>query len=653
MPDGLLLTHPKYEKLLLLNRRIAFLSRIGLVSDVIAPISWKGLITVQLQLTRWLTLYATEFQPSEYGFKLVDQSGLESLMLGLASGGWTNAHRLPERLLEKFYQQVFGAECPRELLERAYQLPLDVRTPIIKWFKENGYYGKVVAGVNIGKSYLLREKLERYISGYVEASVKSAKFNAFCRQFEPEFQNTTLLIGIHQFTERPSHKTREIVDVLTDGAAENSLKWVSNCITNILSAHRHLPDLLPEPSLVSVRRAQALAVKLTRQSAHTDFIPVNVGLAYFNCAMKFVHLYGGSIIDFYLAVISEPRETTGASIYASLDEQCGGDFSRRFTVACKDTVVPIGEILGITQFRRPCASVDFELLRRAPTLVDALRILIGACIVCIGFMKPSREDELTHLKRDCLCEDGDGYQLRFTGGKSNSGEAYQDKDRPIPVIAAKAVQLLQKLGAGLSTVFGHGNKFEGNLFYLPNERVDGALAADKGLLNAHLDVFCDYVGLEADDKGRRWYVRIHEMRKWFLLLLFWSGKFEVLDAARWIAGHTNSSHIHAYLALEFPGEELPRLEAEYAVSRLRLMESMGGRSSESDVGLDILYDEVLNHFKVQSLSLIPNSEWTDYVLALRLEEGFYIKPHSIFGHANAREVVGMNVSFVLRESINE
>jgi hypothetical protein len=173
---------------------------------------------------------------------------------------------------------------------------------------------------------------------------------------------------------------------------------------------------------------------------------------------------------------------------------------------------------------------------------------------------------------------------------------------------------------------------------------------DPGLLNQHLDLFCDYVGLAPDHLGRRWYVRIHEMRKWFLLLLFWSGKYDVLDAARWIAGHTNASHVYAYIERELPGEELPKLEAEYAIDRLRVLESSGNNRSLLEAGLDVLYERVLAHFQVQSLSLIPESEWTDYVVALRAAQGFVLEPHSVYGEIDKAEVIGINVSFVVRDA---
>ena len=147
-------------------------------------------------------------------------------------------------------------------------------------------------------------------------------------------------------------------------------------------------------------------------------------------------------------------------------------------------------------------------------------------------------------------------------------------------------------------------------------------------LNVYLDIFCDYVGLPTDEYGRRWYVRIHEMRKWFLLLLFWSGRYDVLDAARWIAGHTDVKHLYAYIEREFPGGKLGKLEAECAIDQLAKYDQSMVLLDNENIGLVELYQRVLNHFKVNSLSFIKESEWR-YLVEELFEHEYHLEPYSI------------------------
>jgi hypothetical protein len=99
------------------------------------------------------------------------------------------------------------------------------------------------------------------------------------------------------------------------------------------------------------------------------------------------------------------------------------------------------------------------------------------------------------------------------------------------------------------------------------------------------------------------------MRKWFLLLLFWAGRFDVLDAARWIAGHVHADHTYAYIEQNFPGEELPAIEAEYSIDRLRRLDQTRRaqnpecrKTCDESSGLETLYERVCHRTCVQPVA---------------------------------------------------
>lgn len=644
LPNGATLDNSNYEEPLALIKQISFLMRQGLLRGNSTPHAWRNSVSKLILLFRWIFLHENKFLPRQYGLKLLDQASIDWLFSLIAEGGWIHALQIPQRLLIAMYQECNGTKPPQAVLDQPFNIPNQEIYPLIQWLESNNFYAKAKDGAHLGMRYVRREPLAKLICESA-SSFKGNNIGRFFRQFEPEFRNERLFIRIKQSTELPSQKIELADDFKNIEGSEESLVTLTKSFATILDAHRHVPTLLPEPGMISIRRAENIAKDRTRPSSHTLFMPVNTGLAYLNTAMRFVHVYGETIIGLYLVVISKYKPAT-ANI--GLNKHLN-KYSTNFEIK---SGIPITEILNITEFRRKEGNPDFNRIRSNPTLDEALRVLIGSCIVCLAILKPSREDELTHLKRDCLREySGGGYGINFKLGKSNSGESWVDEDRPIPVITAKAIRLLQMLGDGLKKTFAEDRKIGDNLFYLPGTKGFGALVAHRDLLNIHLDIFCDYVGLPPDDEGRRWYVRIHEMRKWFLLLLFWSGRFDVLDAARWIAGHTDAEHIYAYIEKEFPGAELPRLEAEYSVERIyrRERERMrGGSIVGNEDGVDVLYEKILTHFKVESLTMIPESEWAGYVLSMRKDEKFRLEPHSIFGE-NDREVVGLNISFVMRE----
>ncbi len=643
LPNGALLTDARYERLLTLVKKIAFYTRSDLVTGPSAPDAWSNFTFLLIRVIRWAVLHEKRFLPEQYGLRLLDQPSLDWLFCLIAEGGWAHALQIPQRILATMYLGTHGVACPQSLLDNPYTIPTAETVPMVQWLICQDKYKQAQRGANYGKRYLRRELLARLISEHY-LSLTGPNVSRFLRQFEPDYSNKSLLVCLQQKTELPSQKVDSIQDASGGAGSEGSLETAAMVFATILDAHRHVPDLLPEPAHISLRRAMSIAKRVAQPSSHTLFMPVNTGLTYLNTAMRFVHIYGEAIVGFYLAVIADYNpKTNNAGMNKSLN--------RRMNDWRITSGEPITAILNITEFRRRKGKPDFGRLRSNPTLDEALRVLIGSCIVCMALLKPSREDELAHLKRNCLREYAGGYWINFNLGKSNAGEAWQDEDRPIPVIAAKAIHLLQRLGNGLSTLFAEDRKVGDNLFYLPRAEGMGALAAHGDLLNNHLDIFCDFVGLQPDIEGRRWYVRIHEMRKWFLLLLFWSGRFDVLDAARWIAGHTDAEHIYAYIEKEFPGEELPQLEAEYSIDRVYRHEQerkIGKGDAGNENGVDTLYKAVLRHFNVESLTMVPESEWTGYVQSLRKDEKFRLEPHSIVGE-NGRDVVGINVSFVMRQ----
>jgi len=639
LPNGLLLTDTRYEKLLTVAKKVSFFVRSDLICGSSSPHAWLRSTLYLAGVLRWVVLHEDRLQPKAYGLKLIDQSALDWLFGECAEGAWTHVMQIPQRLLAAMYRGAHGTACLPSLLDNPYALPSSEIQPIVRWIDSQGGYTKPGTGQHVEKRALSREWLGRLINEST-ATITPPKVARFCRQFELDFKTTSLLVPIRLPAEFPSQRIESMGDE-NDSSSESTIRALGRVFGSLLDAHRHLPDLLPEPASLSLRRAVKLANRIARPGGHTPFMPVNTGLAFLNAAVRFVHLYGESIIGLYLAVLPSYRRSkmSGARNLNRALKRHAKDW-------CITSGEPITTVLNITEFRRRENPHDFSRFRSNPTLDDALRVLIGSCIVCMAILKPSREDELTHLKRHCLRKDDNGYWLNFNLGKSNvkGVEAWREADRPIPVITAKAIQLLQRLGDGLSQILGGNGKAADNLFYLPTVEGLGALSASNALLNKHLDIFCDFVGLPPDSEGRRWYVRIHEMRKWFLLLLFWSGRFDVLDAARWITGHTDAAHIYAYIEREFPGEELPQIEAQYSEERLRRLKQ--GDSGNED-GANTLYEAVLRHFNVESLNMIPEAEWTGYVRALREADRFHLEPHSIKDEDGS--VVGINVSFVMRE----
>jgi hypothetical protein len=439
LPNGLLLTDARYELLLTCVKKIAFFMRSNLISGNSAPQAWNVMTYGLIGIARWSILHEAQFQPALHGFRLIDQAALEWLLSQVAEGGWTQAMQIPKRILTKMYRGAHGTQCPQPFLDNPLEIPKCEIGHLVKWLDLQGAYIPVHAGTHFRKRYISREWLARLINEN-KGSLSGVIITRLCRQFEPDFAGNPLLVSVKQTTELPPQWIVSGQDI-HGGNTHESIKGTTKLFAAILGAHRLLPDFVPEPTTISIVRASRLTANITKPSGHTLLMPVNTGLAYLNVAMRFVNLYGGAIIGLFLAVLSSTKMRRREHNIA---------LKRHASDWCVATGEPITSVLNISEFRRQDGHRDFERFRSNPTLDDALRVLIGSCIICIAQLKPSREEELTHLKRNCIRHDSSGYWFNFNLGKSNvkGVEAWQELDRPIPVISAMAIHLLQRLGGG-------------------------------------------------------------------------------------------------------------------------------------------------------------------------------------------------------------
>ncbi|EQA0897493.1 TPA: integrase [Escherichia coli] len=131
-----------------------------------------------------------------------------------------------------------------------------------------------------------------------------------------------------------------------------------------------------------------------------------------------------------------------------------------------------------------------------------------------------------------------------------------------------------------------------------------------------LNRFSDYFETQLSSDGRRYYIRTHQMRRFFAMTFFWNGGFGGLDTLRWFLGHTNLEHVYHYITEAVPGEVLRRVSAEYA------SEALVSRQSNSK-SLGALLEE---RYGVSTFSIMQSDEVADYIEDLIIEGILKIEP---------------------------
>jgi hypothetical protein len=630
MPDGYRLTDTYYRNLLETCRKLSALVRIGF-ADRRPPslASWHKFNQEMLKICQWMILHKTRFRPAEEGFKLLDQAGIKQLLLALSKGGWCEVNSLVERCLSELYIRAYNCSIPENLLAKPAQLPKEVCETVITWLQHNnGFF--MPRGKDSGR--VSREFLGELIGASTATLACHAKLDAVLRQFEKSFQNSAALVAGSQRTEYPRHTTPLLSEVMDIPSGHGTIRVTVSHIRRIFSLYRHIPDQLPSPVGVNLTEASSVAFARSAGEGHTPFIPIDLCLKYLNLALKWVVQFGDALIDYFLLIFEKFMFYKNKSNDRSRFSISANGLAEKIfaQTPMPDSLRNAGFSFS-TYTPQLNTSNDFDRLRENPTLDEALGVLVGAVAITIGLLKPSRDIEITKLPRNCLSRSSQGfYWLESPLGKRTRVEWRASTRKPIPLITARAIRQIYKLNRGLTRIFGETDSYKKSLlFYLPNPKKLGAsIKLTPGALNRYLDLFCDYAGLPPDEHGRRWYIRIHEMRKWFLLLLFWSGRYDVLDAARWAAGHTDVRHLYEYILREFPDAQLGKLEADCAIDKLAEYDQTQVTVDGESTGLIQLYEKVIKHFRVNSLSLIKESEWHLFVEEL-FEEDYHLEPYMI------------------------
>lgn len=646
-------------------QKIAFLAR-ELPGGPNTLTTHKLLIWSLKIFARWAYLQSDILDPRRSIFTKVKKEHLKDLFIGLGKGGTAFLLYYPQRLLQIIYPLALGRVPSVNELSNPHELNAIDCENIMKWLESQGAMKKGGRGTDKGEYYISRSFIARLIDVDANTVRGGPRWQSFLRQFtsvQVSDRNLARRCTSGRKTEYPSQRNFSDIEANDSGTSEKTLGKYFDDLKTIIALHRHLPDVCPDPSEYKPKQIRRLITSVSDMQKHTPWVPIKTALSYTTEALRWVHVYGEDLVTIFLQKYKELHNENLLVSAPEPDNINPSDSDYAVThkivsdareILAKNTKIPTTltslRLNGWQSYQHLDGDSAFKKLREAPSLLDAIMILVGAIVVVIGITKPIRESELRAIKRDCLLFfDGDGYWLSHDVRKRNVGDVRPIDARPIPTIVAKAIQLLRRLTDGLKEIIGVKDEWLlESLFTIPSfgryeASIESVMSAAQ--LNYTLDAFCDYVALPIDDAGRRWYLRIHEMRKSFLIVFFWTFRFATLDAARWMAGHANSEHLYAYIQANFPGEELPSLEAEYASQVLRDYQSQGRAGDVSNV--EILHREVCQHFCVSDVSCIDESTLKDW-LELQFETGEYeICPYSLTNIENSTNTV---IAFRIRSA---
>lgn len=136
------------------------------------------------------------------------------------------------------------------------------------------------------------------------------------------------------------------------------------------------------------------------------------------------------------------------------------------------------------------------------------------------------------------------------------------------------------------------------------------------MYNVAMDRFCDYFETPLNKNGERYYVRQHQLRRFFAMLFFWGRSFGGIDTLCWFFGHTDAEHIYHYITEATPGSVLIAVKAQFTTERVQ------AHDSETQALADLLEE----HFGTRQFSVLDTEELEEYIEDLLVEGIVEIEP---------------------------
>ncbi|MEB0272862.1 hypothetical protein QN388_24730, partial [Pseudomonas sp. 5B4] len=271
-------------------------------------------------------------------------------------------------------------------------------------------------------------------------------------------------------------------------------------------------------------------------------------------------------------------------------------------------------------------------IRHGISLKTLHQAFYGACALLIGMCKPIRDGELYKIKLNCLKSEFQGGGALLTQELEKTGMLGLKKiiSRPIPYVTSRAIQLLQILGTKLRSIYNDENgPIADHLFYIP----DNYVKAPKGkalsqTVNGAIDTYCHLLQLPNDQFGIPWLIRVHEMRKFFLLVMYKHHYGRLRHILSYAAGHIDPDDIDAYVTLSHDDPESLRYESECISDKLFDLE-LGSLPATGNGGLVELYSHVCSHFNVSTLSSLSKDKFCRFLNSIQVSGSYHSQVYAI------------------------
>lgn len=603
LPDGSLLTDPQNSLLLIPIQKAAFHLKAGHIADFHGGYKqWIRVIDTSVNLARWLVLHTEIFQTSQYGFSLLTDNHLTAYFYEFAGGGIVNTLKIDDRLLITLHENTKSLALIPELLANKNSLNEDFIIESAKWLNSQGAY-----------CYSKRYKVKRVSRKYLESTL-GCSFQLF--DIQPAIANIINQLSIEHLPSTP-----EVI--LLAPICSRRITPVTPIVKRTMDTHRReiktftsTHKLISEIPFFAESTFNETHLDKLGLDGHTRLIPLEAGLEAINRAAEMIVCFGEQIVETALLFAEHYTETRKNYSQTTCNALMKSIFENKKLNWPSNAEFGSTTLLtryNVTSFTSDVKTWSIESGITFKTLHQAF---YGACALLIGMCKPIREGELYNLNFDCLHSEfeGGGAELVQVLEKSGLLGELQTITRPIPSLVARAIQLLQVLAAKLKKIYrDETGPLSNHLFYIPARYVSAPNGKSlRHTLNAAIDTFCLITELPKEPNGQNRKIRIHEMRKFFLLVMYSHHEGSLRRTLSYAAGHIREDQIDSYISFSHDDPERVKYESQCISDRLISLER-GCTPSKGNDGLCALYNYVCSHFNVHTIQSLSHEKFIQFL----------------------------------------
>lgn len=632
--DGSSLTDEKNEALLRSLKHLLIIGANGVNAEyaTLAPASQKLRLTCALRIIDYLLIYAESYGLIEFGLGGLDADNLKEILSRLASSAWAedSIYSWHDRVaafctvelsnLTEPEEQALYAKYPSMLEvsdDEAENLGLDIAVSDIPRFraammKAGVYYGNNNHGYKISTKVLSERIYPDTLRGQQtpKSALHALSFYPYERSYKREFKPVRV----------------------TTGNSENLQSSLYFYYSYTLASSSALSTLgLPAPS-----GTETIVDYLPKVSESARFRSVPSGnlLKLFRNSMELHVEHGRKILNGFirLAAYCHAQDIPMTRLPEPV-----------FLKVIGPELVSIGvKKLGLSSNRRTKNRSPrkgnreqyFKDLRENHGLLELVYVYLGSIQLTVGMIMARRVDELVTLDaRKCLDESKSWLIFNLAKSTRKALGMRQRESRPIDAIAVEMIEelrrfqkLLKRLGVIVDLT---------DLFATPSSLgYKGLQYCSLHLYNRHLDFACDYFESDLNEDGERYYVRQHQLRRFFAIMFFYTNSFGELDTLRWMLGHRDIEHVWHYLTECLDPKDLRGAGARYFADLAK---------HDRLENYQNLQELLAAEFGTTTFKLVDEQKIEDYLEAM-LEEGKARIEPQFFNDENGKS---MKVLFIV------